>query len=539
MTQEHHDAIVIGAGLGGLVAAVLLAKANKRVLLLEHHTIPGGYAHEFRRGRYRFDIALHALDGALPGGWSYEALKHTGVLERLPLRRLDPFYVARFPGREVVAHADLPAYERELVRHFPSEAGGIRALFEAMLRVYTQTQQLREELRDERVPRELVPVRFPEALSAQGQSWGDFARQYTRNDELLAVLSTVWGYYGLPPSRLNAATFILPWVSYHQYGAFYPAGGGMALSRALEAIFKQHGGQVRYRQTVERILVHEGRAVGVETRSGLRATADVVVSNSSVPTTLLKLVGPEHLPPGVVEALGGMTASLSSLAVYLGLKRDIRELGWNAHHELFLSDGYDIEADHAAVLRGDWERVQLGLSHHSEVDNPAPPGCSVLNLFALAPADYRNHWGTGGTQEGYQQLAEYRKLKEEAGEALLSRAERLLPGLRESIVFKEVSTPLTNVRYSLNPGGAICGFEQSMGQVYAGRPSLRSCIENLFLTGAWTTFGGGMSAAMYSGAEVGRLAVAQLEQRHVAMIQFGEWPGRRRARKTGTRMPGN
>jgi all-trans-retinol 13,14-reductase len=173
------------------------------------------------------------------------------------------------------------------------------------------------------------------------------------------------------------------------------------------------------------------------------------------------------------------------------------------------------------------------MTHYSEVDSPAPPGGSVFNLFALAPADYQNHWGTGGVQEDYQRVAEYRRLKDEAAELLLSRAERLLPGLRESIVFQEVGTPLTNARYSLNPGGALYGFEQSLGQAYGGRPALRSCIENLFLTGAWTTFGGGMSAAMYSGVETARLAVAQLERKSAVMMQWGEWPRRRRVRRAG------
>ena len=89
---EQYDVIVIGAGLGGLATAACLAKARKRVLVLEHHSVPGGYAHEFRRGKYRFEVALHALDGASPGGWGYDALRATGVYDRLHLHRMDPFY---------------------------------------------------------------------------------------------------------------------------------------------------------------------------------------------------------------------------------------------------------------------------------------------------------------------------------------------------------------------------------------------------------------------------------------------------------------
>ena len=78
MSTEKFDVVVIGAGLGGLSTAGYLAKEGKKVLVLEHHSVPGGYAHEFRRGKYRFEVSLHAIDGAGPGGWAYPVLKDLG-----------------------------------------------------------------------------------------------------------------------------------------------------------------------------------------------------------------------------------------------------------------------------------------------------------------------------------------------------------------------------------------------------------------------------------------------------------------------------
>jgi phytoene dehydrogenase-like protein len=134
--KEQADAVVIGAGLGGLSAAAYLAKAGKRVLVLEHHAVPGGYAHEFRRGKFRFEVALHALDGVAPGGWTHSVFEDLGILDQVEFNRLDPYYTAKFPNHVITAHLDPAAYEAELARQFPHETEGLRRLCQDMKAVY-------------------------------------------------------------------------------------------------------------------------------------------------------------------------------------------------------------------------------------------------------------------------------------------------------------------------------------------------------------------------------------------------------------------
>ena len=521
--NEPYDVIVIGAGLGGLAAAAHLARARKRVLVLEHHSVPGGYAHEFRRGKYRFEVALHALDGAGPGGWGYDALRATGVYDRLHLHRMDPFYLYRAPGLEIAAPADIVAYESELIRHFPRHAAGIRALFDAALRVFQQTRRLQQDQLAGRITDEQIPEFYPDALAAMSQTLAEFVGGYVDDPAVLGAFSALWGYFGLPPTQLSAATFLLAWASYHQYGAYYPEGGSMALSRALEAVIKENQGEVRYGQTVTCIGMTNGRAVTVETERGLVAAGSAVIANSNAPDTLLKLVGRAHLPTELTDRLTEMTHSLSCAVVYLGLDRNWALEGW-PHHGCYVSATGDPEADYASALAGDWERVPIGITNNSVLDTPAPAGGSVMSLFALAPMAYQDQWGTGGDFDGYGRNPRYLALKDQVEQALLACAERILPGLNASIVYKETSTPLTNVRYSLNPSGAIYGFAQTVEQTVAGRLPARTPIDNLFLAGAWTNPGGGMSAAMLSGVEAARLAQGYLEATPVRSIFFSAAP---------------
>lgn len=504
MPSEHFDIVVIGAGLGGLSAAAYLAKAGRRVLVLEHHTVPGGYAHEFRRGRFRFEVALHAMDGVSPGGWAYDILTELEVLSQVHFQRLDPFYTVRFPGQELTVHASPFRYEEELIRHFPHEAAGIRSLIDAML---TTGYQVRRFSMDgalgQRPPMAEIPATYPDMLAAMSQSWGEFMDAHIQDAQLRAVFSTLWGYYGLPPSRLNAATFILPWMSYHLFGAFYPEGGSMAMSRALEHTINAYGGEVRYRQTVNHIEMRDGKAVAVQTDKGLRIEADVIVSNANPTDTMLKFVGKEHLPADYAAKIEADKPALSNLVIYLGLDRDLAAEGWS-HHELFLMDTYDLDADYQAMVDGDFEKANMVVTHYNHADPTcSPPGTSILAAMTLAPWDYADQWGTGGNLEDYSKNPQYAELKQDAGEVLLRRLEAQIPGIRDSIKYMEIATPLTNMRYSLNPGGSIYGSEQTVENMYMGRLSERTPIENLFLAGAWTV-GGGMSAALIAGQSAAR-----------------------------------
>jgi len=195
---------------------------------------------------------------------------------------------------------------------------------------------------------------------------------------------------------------------------------------------------------------------------------------------------------------------MSNLIVYLGLDRDLVAEGWD-HHEFFLSDGYDTDADYAAMAAGDFSKTGMVIANYTDTDpGCAPEGKSVLVMLSLAPWGYENVWGTGGDLAEYSENPEYRRIKEAAADILIDRAEALIPGLRDSIEVKEIGTPLTNLRYGLSPGGSIYGREQTVENIL-NRRSPKSPIPNLLFAGAWIG-GGGMSAALGSGRTAAAIA---------------------------------
>ena len=526
MNTDRAEVVVIGAGLGGLSAASYLAKAGYAVTVLEHHAVPGGYAHEFRRGKYRFEVSLHALDGIDAGGWTQAVFADLDVLSQVEFCRLDPYFVARFPGHEVVGHLDPEKYRDALAVQFPHEAEGLRRLCADMALVFRQAQQMMEtKLAGLSMGGALG--RFPEYAEALALTWSAYLDRFVCDSRLRAMVSALWGYLGVPPSRLRATAYIVMWGSYHLTGAGYPVGGSMAMSRALERTIKRHGGKILYRQTVSRIILESGKGVAVETEQGLRVEARMFVSNASPKDTMLRFLDSGSVPNDYFQKVDSDPASLGSFAVYLALDCELSALGW-AHHEVILFETYDLEADYAYCASGDWRRCNLGLTYYNHADpGCSPPGGSSLALVTLAPWDYENEWGTGGSLHQYRANPRYNEIKNAAAEILIDRAAAVIPGLREHIKYCDVSTPLTNYRYTRNPQGAIYGSVSACSVAAAARLSDETPIPNLFLTGAWV-IGGCMSAALLSGAETaikaGAALRAQDEAQPGAQTAYGAEP---------------
>ena len=502
------DAIVIGAGLGGLGAAVTLAQAGKKVLVLEQSIKPGGYAQDFWVNGFRFDVSLHAMDGLAPGGWGDVAIKALGIADRLHFERLDPFYRANLGGATLAAHADTLLLERELVAKYPREKAGIRRLIDAMLQVFHDMRRIREDTRHG-PPEGNIAALFPLLVRSMNCSWDEFMSDYVADPELRALFSAEWTYYGLPGGKLSAATMAATWASYHFYGAWYPRGGVGAVVAALVERLNELGGELRCQARVAKIRIQDGIAEGVRLSDGEELSSRVVISNASAPQTLLELLDEGDLPSGYRKRIRSAESSLSTFNVYLGL--DAPPEAFTASHELIICDEPDSNAQYAAIQAGDWDKVPFLAVNYGLVDpSCAPPGQAVITLMTLAPWHHRNVWETGGQLESYGANPAYKQLADQVADRLIDRAEQHIPGLRAAIRERVVSTPLTNHHWTLNHQGAIFGTVQTTDNMYLSRLAPKTWIPNLILAGAWTTPGGGQTAAMISGIHVGTRVVENL-----------------------------
>jgi prolycopene isomerase len=344
------------------------------------------------------------------------------------------------------------------------------------------------------------PKEYPSLFKSITRTWGDLVNGHIKSPKLKAIVSTLWGYYGLPPSKLASIYYALPTLGFIQEGGYYPRGKSQKISDALKKFIEDRGGMVKLKTLVEKILVKKHAAYGVRTADGKEYTGKVVISNANAYDTFHTLMEKEDHLKDYLARMDKFTVSLSIFQVFLGLKEDlISKLGIR-DTEIFVETGYDKEADFKAALNANVEHCGYSVTLYDNLyKSYSPKGRNTINIVVLQGYD---HWKKYEADYWDGKKKEYRTEKERIADILISKAEKaLLPGLLNAIEVKEIGTPLTNVRYTLNYRGAIYGWDQTLDNSTPRRLPHKTPIKNLYLSGAWTQPGGGYGGVLWSGLQ--------------------------------------
>ncbi len=502
--MSKHDVVVIGAGLGGLTAAARLARAGQGVRLLERHVQPGGYATTFFRPPFEFEVSLHELSGVgtpdAPGPL-WQDLDELGVASRLEFLPVTDLYRTLAPehGLDLRVPAHPEGALAALVDAFPHEARGLKRVYGRVFEIQREIKAL-GQAGDLSIPETIK--RFPAVSHAAGVPLSALLYRHVRDPLARLAAGQIWSYFGLPPEKLSAALYAGGLSAYLIHGASYIKGKSQALSNALTQVIEEAGGQVSLGNGARRILCEGGRVTGVITDEGEHLTAPTVVANANPITVALDLVGEEHLPPSFVDGLGQAEPSLGTVCVHLGMNADNRVLGM-VDHEVFVNNTVNMEAQYRAACTLEPPDSYLITAYSASDPDFSPPGTSVAVLVALSDG---RPWMALAPEQ-------YPQLKQRWTEELVARADEVYPGLSAAVEVAVVSTPLTNMRYTGNIGGAIYGFANTPSQNPAFRLERRGPLEGLWFAGAWTRPGGGFEPTITSGLAAADAILAHGRQR--------------------------
>ncbi|MCG6204704.1 NAD(P)/FAD-dependent oxidoreductase [Rhodopseudomonas sp. HC1] len=492
------DVVVIGAGIGGLTAAALLADAGLKVRVFEQHVVAGGYCHCYLRkahhgGRpvlYRFDAGPHDFSGVHPGGPFCRLLERLGVADRIVWERVSQSFQSEAGMIEVPP--DWRDYVRVLGERFPDSAAGIAALFaeiKAILDDMFATGDRRGGIPGPPATVEELlafPRQHPNAYKWMNRPFAELVAAHVRDPAAVAVINGLSGYIGDGHESFTCARMV-PIFGYYFNGGFYPRGGSSVVSDALVEAIEARGGQVRLKTAVSQILVENGRAAGVVLANGENVRARSVVSNADLKRTLLELVPAAALPGAFRAHIKQAAPANSCFSVHLGVDF-VPDLGPSTHL-------------HAPM--------KLGIAMMSTCDSTAaPPGHSILSLIALVPHAEAQGWfpaeGGGNDYKAWRQSEDYLRRKRELGDRMIAAAETVIPNLSQHIVYRTDASPVTYARYDWASAGSIYGMSTA-GQLKGSKTPL----PNLVIAGGGN-IGAGVEAVVISGAHAAEALVPGL-----------------------------
>lgn len=532
--ENQYDAVVIGAGLGGLSCAAFLAMSNFRALVIEKNSNPGGYATSFERDDFTCEVSLHGVTG---NPQSKELLQQLGVWDKLVMVPHQSTWSSRYPGFSLdfpqdpsveYGEADINqalanAYQA-LVGMFPDEMMGIggyvncwAALLNEIGAFYAPDGGMPDD------PSQF-PVLYPTWYSIMGKTLDELFQDYgLTNPALKAILGQSWGYYGLPPSQIPAWVYLMYTGLYYGYGKFYIEGTSSSLSDALVTTIESAGGAVLLNTEVNKIIIQNGQAVGVKAKETTGADpgthhyyAPAVISNVALPLTfdtLMPQVGSIDDFDEYLDNIASGQPSASHCNVWLGLDlskdydgsfmEHYEQLGSNTvfYHDVDHEDAYE------AVLQCDPERSSIALSAPDKIlSDYSPDGQLTLTLTMLCGYE---PWSAFEEEYLAGEKENYYEEKDRITELMINFIEeRALPGLSDLIVMREASTPLTNLRFTNNTQGAIYGYDQTIDNSgFTRREKFGQRVEQipgLYLAGAWSYPGGGFEPVILSGMEAGK-----------------------------------
>lgn len=501
------DAIVIGSGMGGLVCGAALSAAGRRTLVLEAHYVAGGNSQAFRRdvhGRvYEFDVGVHYIGECGPDGLITKILFGLGLAERVVFRPLEPdgYSTLRFPDLTFRVPASWDRYRARLLEAFPAESLALGRVVDVLRSVSNEGARFQR--------REIGVADLAERAPAFLR-WGlrpvtELFAEHRLSELAQAVLLGEQGDYAVRPSKTPTA-LAAGLTDHYMRGAFYPEGGGQAMAARLVEAIRAYGGEVRTRAPVARVEIEKGRVAGVVLeRSGEKIAAPVVVSNADLKRTVQGLVGEEHFTPSTVERVRAFRMTLPLFTAYVGLDIDLR--GSEVHNtNYWLWDTTDIEGLYERLEAGDLPDENVCYLTVTSLRDPASPhiapaGHTNLQVMTLVPRDYAFWHVDKGPAEGgrYHRDPLYRGRKEALLDSLLERAETLIPDLRAHVDWKEAATPITQERFTLSTGGTSYGIEYATDQMGPMRVGPETDVPGLYLCGASTPSGHGISNVMWSG----------------------------------------
>ncbi len=491
--MSDYDAIVIGAGLGGLSAASILAKNGFKTLICENTSWVGGCCSSMDYDGYTFDIgaSIVELSFVIDNLFAKLGRKTSDYIDFIPV---DPIYgFVTEDGQKFSYPVSIEGTREVIAKLSPEDAEAwdrfAKVGSEAINLAFGQVMAESMMSFTDAIKSTLSNPKLAKYLPYMVKNFESVLCSFFKNDKIRASMSLQSYFIGLPPALCPGYVAFLAY-SEHE-GIFYPRGGMIQIPKGIARAFEEFGGEIKFNTRVKKVLVEGGQAIGVELEDGTQIRSRLVVSNVNAKTLYLDMIGRENLPGWAVRTMENFPLSIPAPMIMLGLdtKPDLE-----AHHtfcystlEKMNSIWFDDYLNNRIPVAG-----FMLISWPSHADpSLAPAGHHCLNLVSFCPYELAD--------------SDWNKMREPYLEASLdAMEEKFHLNLRDHITVAKLHTPYDLENILLLPRGAVYGLQNDLFCTAMFRPRMKSrVIKNLYLSGASVHLGGGVPTTIGSGIVAG------------------------------------
>jgi phytoene desaturase len=476
--------VVVGAGPGGLTAAMLLANRGYQVEVFEKQPVVGGRNAAMKLEGFTFDLGPTFLMMPNILEEMFERTRRS-VHDYLDMRPLDPLYRLIFrDGTEVRPSPDPVKMRAHIADLFPGNEAGYDRFVAREREKYSRLVPCLQVPYSS--PMDFMSWRFARALPYLDahRDLYSYLGDYFSDDRLKTAHTFQAKYLGMSPWECPATFSMIAYIE-HSGGIHHPIGGLNAISAAMAKVVEEEGGSIHLGDEVSEILVQGGRATGVRLGSGKEVRADHVVLNADFAHAMNKLVGRQHLRKWTPEAIERKTVSCSTFMLYLGVDKlyDI------PHHNIFFAADYRHNVDEIARHMVLSEDPSFYVQNACVTDpGLAPEGQSTL--YVLVPI--------ANNRSGIDWEREKGRYRDKILDYLETRAG--LSDLRRHIVVERMITPRDWEESHDVYRGAVFNLGHSIGQMLIFRPHNKfEDIKGCYLVGGGTHPGSGLPTIYESG----------------------------------------
>ena len=495
---ERTDVVIIGGGMGGLTAAALLSKAGLSVCVFEMDARPGGYLAGYRRKGFVFDTAIHWLNQCGPGGMVRRIFDFIGpgAAETKPLRSIRRY---RGDSFDYLLTANPDDLRDQLSKDHPEQALGLRKFFRASRTLGDAFAELTRGIRSVETMSTFQKARHGMGLAKPGLAFAKYAGAHTEPGVDKHFKAPILKKVFCSEERLLSCLVPVGWAYRGDY-QMPPDGGSQAFPRFLVRASQAFAARVFYKARVDKIVLDGGEVAGVEVQIGIRTpkrykvACDYVLAACDLETVYQDMLPDGAISASLLEKLRAADIADSTVTLSIGLNVPPEALGFG--EELTLLSRDDVSrTDHNC---GDPHRAAISILAPSLRDpSLAPEGEGTLTFFTSAKIGYGDRWRTGRDDA---RGPEYVAFKTAYADVLIDRvAAAFCPNLRDHIKLAEVATPVTHLRYTGNKDGTIMGARATRENMRSKVAHYITPIRNLFVSGHWAEYGGGVPVAVRAG----------------------------------------